>query len=76
MEEKILEILKDVNEDILTYTGTDMIGDGVISSFDVISIISELEDTLDIEISAAYAVEENFANKDSIIKTVKEIMGE
>lgn len=74
MEEKILEILKDVNEDILTYTGDNLVSDGIISSFDIISIISELEDALDIEVNAAYAVEENFANKDKIIETVKEIL--
>lgn len=76
MEEKVLKILEEVNEDILSYSGPNMVEDGIISSFDLITIISELEDTLDIEIDAAYAVEDNFANKDRIIEMVRKIMEE
>jgi len=70
MEEKILQILREINEDILTYDGDDMLNEGVISSMDIIEIISELENELDIEIDAKYADEEYFANKESIIELV------
>ena len=74
MEEKILEILADVNEDLLTYTGPNMVNEDIIDSFELISIIGQLEDEFDIEINAGDVTEENFGNKDRIIATVKRIL--
>ena len=62
MEERVLKILEEINEDIITYDGDNMYDEGVISSIDVIEIISELENEFDIEIDAMYADEEYFAN--------------
>lgn len=73
MEEKILSILGDINEDILTYEGNDMLNEGIVSSMDVIEIISELENEFDIEIDAKYADEEYFANKETIIELIKNL---
>lgn len=76
MEEKILEILEDVNEDILEYDGNDMYGEGVITSVEVLDIVSNVEDEFDIEIDAKYVVAENFANKEAIIALIKKIIEE
>ena len=53
MERRILDILAGVNEEILNYTGHNMVEDEVIDSFDLIAIISRLEDEFDIEIDAS-----------------------
>lgn len=74
MEERVLKILGEVNEDILTYDGDNMYDEGVISSIDVIEIISELENEFDIEIDAMYADEEYFANKETIIALVSGLL--
>ena len=74
MEEKIIAILNGINEDIESYTGTNMMADEIIDSFELIEIISQLEDTFDIEIDAAEVSVENFANKDSIITLVKQLI--
>lgn len=74
MEEKILKILADVNEDLLTYTGNNMVDDDVVDSFELISIIGQLEDEFNIEIDAADVTEENFGNKDRIIALIKKIV--
>jgi len=74
MEEKILEILADVNEDILDYDGDNMYEEGVISSMDVVEIVSELENEFDIEIDIDDIVSKNFANKESIIALVESMM--
>lgn len=76
MREKILEILADAEEDILTYEGNNMMEDGIINSFEVIELVSELEDAFDIEIDAKYVVAENFANKEAIIALVEKIVNE
>ncbi len=74
MEEKIIAILEDVNEDILTYTGPNMVADEIIDSFELIDMIGKLEDEFDIEIDAAEVTEENFGNKDRIIALIKRIV--
>lgn len=74
MEDRILEILEEVNEEILTYDGDDMYGEGVITSVEVLDIVSYIEDEFDIEIDAKYVVSENFANKEAIIELVKSII--
>lgn len=73
MEERVLKILEEINEDIIDYEGNDMLGEGVVSSIDVIEIISELENEFDIEIDAMYADDEYFANKESIIELIKNL---
>lgn len=73
MEEKILEILTGINEDILTYTGPNLVADEVIDSFELIDMIGQLEDAFDIEIDAADVTEENFGNKDRIIAMMKRL---
>ena len=75
MEEKILSIIEEINPEVLTYTGDTMMEDGTIDSFEVIDIVAALEEEFGIEIDASYVVAENFANKDTIIKMMKEILG-
>lgn len=76
MENKVLEILGNVNEELLTYTGPNMVNDDIIDSFELISLISQLEDEFDIEIDAQDVTEENFGNKDRIIVLIKGLLGE
>lgn len=76
MEKKVLEILGNASEEILTYTGLNMVDDDIIDSFGLISIISELEEAFKIEIDAEYVTEENFGNKDCIIALIKRLTGE
>lgn len=74
MEERIKAILQNVNSDIITYNGNSMLEEGIIDSFDVIDIMSLLEEEFDLEIDAEYAVAENFANADAIIAMMKKIL--
>ncbi|WP_035790322.1 hypothetical protein [Butyrivibrio sp. FC2001] len=71
MEEKILEILKDINEDLLTYSGDNMLDDGIVNSFSFISLISELEEEFDVEIDEEFYEAEYLGNKNRIISTIK-----
>ena len=75
MEQTILNILRDLNEDILSYPGTNMVADEIIDSFEFIALISRLEDEFDIEIDAGDVTEEKFGNKERIIGTIKRMLG-
>ncbi len=76
MEEKVLEILEEYCEEALTYEGDNMMEEGIIDSFTVINIVSELEDAFDIEIDAKYVVAENFKNKVAILELVERLLEE
>lgn len=76
MEEKVLEILEEYCEEALTYEGDNMMEEGIIDSFTVINIVSELEDVFDIEIDAKYVVAENFKNKAAILALVSRLVEE
>lgn len=74
MEERILKVLKNVNEDILFYTGTNMLRDGVIDSFELIDVISILEEEFNVKISGEYVIFDNFANKTTIINFITKLI--
>ena len=76
MREQVLKVLETVNEEILTYNGQDMIGDGVIDSFQIIDIVEALEEKIQIEIDAVHIIAENFANKDSILSLMERLVRE
>ena len=70
MKEKIFEIIRGINEDVLSYTGTRMLEEGIIDSFELIDIISEIEDALNIEVDARYVTSENLPNAEGIVALV------
>lgn len=74
IEERVIEILNSINEDIMTYDGDDLYDAGIIDSMMVIDIVSEIEDEFGIEIDAELVVAENFANKDTILAFVMPIL--
>jgi acyl carrier protein len=76
MEERILEILEEHCEEALNYDGDSMMEEGVIDSFTVINVVSDLEDEFDIEIDAKYVIAENFRNKEAIIELVRKLLEE
>lgn len=76
MEERVLEILGEHCEEALDYDGDSMMEDGIIDSFTVIDVVSDLEDEFDIEIDAKYVIEENFRNKEAIIALVERLLEE
>ena len=73
MEEKILGLLKEINEEILTFDGDNLFEAGLLDSFLVIDLVSELEDMFDIEIDAKYVLEENFKSKENVIALMKRL---
>ena len=71
--EELIELLQDVRDDIDFETCTDLIDGKVLSSFDIIQIISVLDDEYDISIPATEIVPENFNSAESLWKMVKRL---
>lgn len=73
MKEQVLKILKGVRQDVDFEKETKLIDDSILDSFDIISIVSDLNDEFDIDISADELEPENFNTLDAIIALVKSL---
>lgn len=58
--EELLEILSEIRPDVDFETETELIDGKILNSFDIVSIVGDVNDEFDIEISAADLVPENF----------------
>jgi acyl carrier protein len=70
--EEIIEILSELCPGVDFENSDSLIDDELIDSLDIISIVTELMDKYDIEISVDDLVPENFNSVDDIIDLVKE----
>lgn len=72
--EELLEALKRANSKVDWMTDKKLYTDKVIDSIDMTSILSELEETFDIEIDMEYIIPENFDSVDAMWNMVQELM--
>ena len=73
MRENVLEVLKTVRSDVDFENEKEMIDGGVLDSFDIIGIVSELNDAFDIDISFDDIEPENFNTLDAIVSLVQSL---
>ena len=74
MRDQILEILTDIRPDIDFEKETKLIDDKILESFDIITIVGELNDAFDIEIGPKELVAENFNSLDALTEMVDELV--
>lgn len=75
MEKKIFEILKAIRPEFDFENSSDFIEDGFLDSFDIVTIVSELEKTFNIMIDGLDVIPENFNTVDAILKLIKKCGG-
>ncbi len=73
--EELLKILEDVRDDIDFANTKDLIDSKILTSFDVIQLISTLDDEYDISIPAAEIVPANFNSAESIYALIQRLKG-
>lgn len=71
--EKLMQILQDIRPDVDFENETALIDDGILDSFDVVSIISELDDAFGVQIRITELDPENFNSAESIWKLVQSL---
>lgn len=71
MKEKLLQILADMHPEYDYATSLDFIQDGLLDSFDVVSLIGMLNEEFSIEISGTDVTPENFGSIDALESLVK-----
>jgi len=69
--EKILEILNDIRPDVDFNEEMNLVDGGILDSFDIVSIISELNDAFDIHIRVTDLKPENFNSLEAIGQLVE-----
>ncbi|MEZ3503027.1 MAG: acyl carrier protein [Lachnospiraceae bacterium] len=74
--EELMEILEALKPEIDFAAEKELIDDGVLESFDVITLIAEIEDQMGIEIPAEEIVPENFNSAEDIWRLCEKIKGE
>lgn len=71
--EKLLELLKGVRADVDFENETALIDDGILDSFDVVSIISEIDNEFGVQIRITELDPENFNSAESIWNLIQEL---
>jgi acyl carrier protein len=74
--EKILEILEELHSDIDFMEEEKLVDNKVLDSFDLVTLVTELSDAFDIEITAKDFVPDNFNSVKSMYAMVERLMEE
>ena len=71
--EKLLELLKGVRPDVDFENETTLIDDGLLDSFDVVSIISEIDDVFGVQIRINELDPDNFNSAEAIWNLIQKL---
>ena len=71
--EKLLELLKGIRPDIDFENETALVEDGLLDSFDVVSIISEIDDVFGVQIRVSVLDPENFNSVQTIWNLIQKL---
>lgn len=74
--EKLLEILSDLHPDVDFETADTLIDDGILDSFDIVTIVAEIDGEFDVQIPAEELVPENFNSAQALYALVQRLAEE
>lgn len=68
--EDLLEILRELHPDVDFESCTDLVDGGILDSFDIVTLITEINDTFDISIAANEIIPENFNSAEALYELI------
>lgn len=71
--EKLMQILTELRPDVDFTVQKNLVDDGVLDSFDIVSLVSELCDAFDVEIVVDELVPENFNTPSAMLALVERL---
>jgi len=71
--DRIIEILKEIHPEVDYEKETGLIDKRIFDSFDVVTVVGELMDEFDIEITAEHMIPENFNSAEAIHRLVSSL---
>lgn len=73
MKEKVMDILMDLRPDVDFENETKLVANGILASFDIISLVAELEDEFDVKIKPKDLVADNFNSADAMVAMLQKL---
>lgn len=70
MKEKVIEILSGLRPEFNFSISSDFVGDGMLDSFDIVTLVTELEENFDITIDGEEIIPDNFRSVESILALI------
>lgn len=74
--EELIEILKDVKPGIDFENEKNLISEEILDSFDIVTLVTKLNDEFDIEITPSDLIPENFESAEEIYKLIQKLQDE
>ena len=71
--DELLELLKDVRDDVDFENCEALVDDGVLASFDILQIISAINETFDVEIPATSIIPKNFNSAKAMYALIEKL---
>ncbi|MBE6983900.1 MAG: acyl carrier protein [Ruminococcaceae bacterium] len=71
--DKLIAILSDLHPDVDFETETGLIDNGILDSFDVVTIVAEVDDTFDVQIPAEELIPDNFNSAESLYALIQRL---
>ena len=71
MKDKVIEILKDNRPDIDDVENAELVEDGLLDSFDIVTLVSEFDKDFGISIDGADITPDNFNTVEAIVEMLK-----
>ena len=76
IRERILELLQEMHEDIDFEQEKALVDDKVLDSFDLVTLVTELGEEFDVDITARDFIAENFNSVDALSTMIVRLMNE
>lgn len=73
MKNELIEILEDLRPDVDFENETKLIDDGILDSFDIVSLIGELSDEFDVDVTPKDLIPENFNSVDKMVELIEKL---
>lgn len=76
VREGVLAVLQELHEDIAYEEENALVDDKILDSFDLVTLVTELGEEFDVEITAKDFVPENFNSVERLVRMVLRLMDE
>lgn len=71
--ERLIELLQEIKEDIDFENETALIDDELLDSFDILQLISAIDDEFEVSIPAAMIIPDNFNSAEALWNMIQEL---
>ena len=71
--EELLQILQKMHPDVDFEINDDLIGDGILDSLDIVTLITEINTMFDVSVPAEEVIPENFCSAEAIFAMIERL---